>query len=189
MGALTDIGISVVKKITTDRASIGKMPPTQAADVLLEILRPALDQAYSAGVEVQLSTADRRPDDPQGKVAAEPCKTQGYDPAVRYEEIGTSLGKMLRDKDRAYGRAWLRVSDFLKLLFPKGISPEQYVDALLIVRVFDKLSRIATDKDAFNEDAWKDLAGYAILGASRKDDQVPKKSDNPHEFPKPGESQ
>lgn len=34
---------------------------------------------------------------------------------------------------------------------------------LAIVRVFDKMMRIATDKDAFGEDPWRDIAGYAIL--------------------------
>jgi hypothetical protein len=52
-------------------------------------------------------------------------------------------------------------------LYPYGIKPEQYVDALGILRVIDKLFRIATKKDAFDESPWRDIAGYGILGAVR----------------------
>jgi hypothetical protein len=34
---------------------------------------------------------------------------------------------------------------------------------LTVVRILDKLFRIANSKDAFNEDPWFDIAGYAIL--------------------------
>jgi hypothetical protein len=86
----------------------------------------------------------------------------------KYASISADIGKLLCEKDKAYGRAWLRIAEFMKLLYPDGIKPENYVDALLIVRVFDKLSRIATDKDAFGESPWRDLAGYGILGAARR---------------------
>lgn len=45
-----------------------------------------------------------------------------------------------------------------------GIAPEQYGDALLIVRVFDKLMRVATAKDALGENPWRDVAGYGLCG-------------------------
>ena len=35
-----------------------------------------------------------------------------------------------------------------------------------MVRVIDKMFRIATDKDAFGESPWRDICGYAILGIS-----------------------
>lgn len=35
---------------------------------------------------------------------------------------------------------------------------------LAITRIVDKLFRIATDKDAFGESPFKDIAGYGILG-------------------------
>jgi hypothetical protein len=37
---------------------------------------------------------------------------------------------------------------------------------LLLVRIFDKLKRIATSKQAFEEDPYKDIAGYGILGVA-----------------------
>jgi hypothetical protein len=35
---------------------------------------------------------------------------------------------------------------------------------LAITRIVDKLFRIATKKDAFGENPFKDIAGYGILG-------------------------
>jgi hypothetical protein len=39
---------------------------------------------------------------------------------------------------------------------------------LAVVRILDKLFRIANDKNAFNEDPWQDIAGYGILGTYNK---------------------
>lgn len=33
----------------------------------------------------------------------------------------------------------------------------------MVVRVVDKLFRIANHKDAFGENPWADIAGYAVL--------------------------
>lgn len=38
---------------------------------------------------------------------------------------------------------------------------------LCIVRIFDKLMRIANKKDAFAESPYADLAGYALLGEKK----------------------
>ena len=43
-----------------------------------------------------------------------------------------------------------------------------YGDVLTIARIWDKIKRIATDKDAFGESPYKDIAGYAILGVGKK---------------------
>ena len=37
---------------------------------------------------------------------------------------------------------------------------------LAITRIVDKLFRIATKKDAFGENPFKDIAGYGILGVA-----------------------
>ena len=53
-------------------------------------------------------------------------------------------------------------------LFPFGIPVHAFDDALLIVRVLDKLSRIAQrgadGADLGGESPYSDLAGYALLG-------------------------
>lgn len=85
--------------------------------------------------------------------------------AGNYAEMGRALGELTQMKNLAYGDSFEKSGELLKLLYPKGIHPEQYRDALAIVRVIDKLFRIATRKDAFGESPWKDIAGYGILGA------------------------
>ena len=57
----------------------------------------------------------------------------------------------------------------MRMLYPDGIPPEQMTDALAIVRIIDKLFRIATKKDAFGESPFRDIAGYGLLGAHRHD--------------------
>ena len=80
-----------------------------------------------------------------------------------FEEIGKDIGKLVDEKNKAYGDAFNKSKEFLSILYPDGIKPEQYDDMLAIIRVFDKLMRIANHKNAFNENPWKDIAGYALL--------------------------
>lgn len=79
-------------------------------------------------------------------------------------EIGKEIGKLVEEKNAAYGSAFEKAGEILKVLYPQGIKPEQYSDMLAIVRILDKMFRIATNKKAFNEEPWKDIAGYGILG-------------------------
>lgn len=81
-----------------------------------------------------------------------------------YEEIGRAIGKLVDVKNAAYGNSFSECHKILSVLYPSGIKPDQYTDALAIIRVIDKLFRIATNKDAFGESPWNDIAGYAILG-------------------------
>jgi hypothetical protein len=83
-----------------------------------------------------------------------------------YEEIATKIGKLVDEKNTAYGNSFAESYKILSILYPNGIPPEKYTDALAIIRVIDKLFRIATDRDAFGETPWKDIAGYAILGVA-----------------------
>lgn len=84
---------------------------------------------------------------------------------MNYAEMGKLLGELTQMKNTAYGDSFAKSGDILAILFPNGIRPDQYRDALAIVRVVDKLFRIATRKDAFGESPWKDIAGYGLLGA------------------------
>ncbi len=92
-----------------------------------------------------------------------------------YEQIGSAIGKLVQEKNDAYGDSFSRSGEVLKILFPTGIKPEQFTDALTIVRVVDKLFRVATNKDAFGENPWGDVAGYAILGIKNQEKTVTKK--------------
>ena len=102
------------------------------------------------------SGADWRPkDEPTGSVSSISKES--------YETIGRELGALTQQKNNAYGDSFRRSGLLLKELYPDGVAPEQYQDMLAVVRVIDKLFRIATDKDAFGESPWKDVAGYGIL--------------------------
>ena len=73
------------------------------------------------------------------------------------------IAELVKEKNLAYGDAAGKSIDYLKLLYPNGIQPEQYQDMLLLIRDFDKSMRIATDKDALGENPWGDKMGYALL--------------------------
>lgn len=80
-----------------------------------------------------------------------------------FVDLGKEVGELLRKKNAAYGNAFEESEKVLKVLFPSGVPVEKYRDFLTITRIIDKLFRIATDKNAFSEDPWRDIAGYAIL--------------------------
>ncbi len=86
----------------------------------------------------------------------------------RYHTIADGLASLLCDKQRAYGDSFSRAEKILKVLYPSGIPVHAFQDALAIVRILDKLSRIATDDDPFNEDPWMDIAGYALLSLGKR---------------------
>jgi hypothetical protein len=82
------------------------------------------------------------------------------------ERLGIQIGKIVATKNAAYGNAFGTAGEALRLLYPDGLQPVQYDDALALVRIFDKMKRIATKKDAFGESPFVDIAGYGILGAA-----------------------
>jgi hypothetical protein len=82
------------------------------------------------------------------------------------EHLAGEIGRLVQEKSDAYGDSVGSSSEAFRLLFPEGIPTDRYGDALLLVRVWDKMKRIATRKDAFGEDPWKDIAGYALRGAA-----------------------
>jgi hypothetical protein len=88
----------------------------------------------------------------------------------KFEKIATEIGKLVDQKNAAYGSSFAESYKILSVLYPNGIKPEQYTDALAIVRVLDKLFRIANHKNAFGESPWKDIAGYAILGVANHEE-------------------
>jgi hypothetical protein len=80
-------------------------------------------------------------------------------------ELGTEIGELVERKNAAYGSSFAAAGKFLAILYPDGLQPAQYDDALLLVRIFDKQMRIATDRDALGESPYLDISGYGILGA------------------------
>ncbi len=81
--------------------------------------------------------------------------------------IADQIGSLVCVKNRAYGNAFHSAGPFLSLLYPNGVQPDQFGDMLAIVRIFDKLKRIATHKDALGESPFRDIAGYCLLAIER----------------------
>jgi hypothetical protein len=81
--------------------------------------------------------------------------------------IAGEIGKLLTTKQAAYGDSFGKSGAVMAILYPEGIPLEKLDDALTVVRVLDKLFRIATDRDALGESPWGDVAGYAVLAKAR----------------------
>lgn len=90
---------------------------------------------------------------------------------TKFEETAEKIGKLVAEKNVAYGSSFSQSHKILEVLYPQGIAPHQFTDALAIIRVVDKLFRIATNKDAFGESPWQDIAGYAILGVVKAENE------------------
>ncbi len=76
--------------------------------------------------------------------------------------------KLLSNKNRQYNNSHEKTIYILKIMYDNGININQYKDLLYIVRILDKLNRIANIKDnkeKLNE--WIDIIGYSTLIATK----------------------
>lgn len=92
--------------------------------------------------------------------------------APDYLPVAKALGELLNEKQAAYGDAFGSMNEVFNILYPEGISPHQYEDILTVVRIMDKIFRVANlphdKKDVMGEEPWKDIAGYALLKLSKR---------------------
>jgi hypothetical protein len=92
---------------------------------------------------------------------------------LSFVELAEGVGQLVQEKNEAYGDAFSKSMDFLCILYPAGIKVEQYKDVLVLVRMFDKMMRIASGNQyALGEDAYSDLTGYGLLGMKMEMDSV-----------------
>ena len=84
-----------------------------------------------------------------------------------YEKLASEIGKLVAEKNKAYGDSFGKAHKILNVLFPDGIKPEQYLDVLTICRVVDKLFRLATDPTYGDESPWRDICGYSLLSMGK----------------------
>lgn len=84
-----------------------------------------------------------------------------------FESTAEEIGRLVAEKQKAYGDSFGKSGALLKILYPDGIALDQYDDVLTIARIVDKLFRIATDKDAMGESPWRDINGYSLLAYIR----------------------
>lgn len=87
-----------------------------------------------------------------------------------YVGLASEVGKLVEEKQKAYGDSFNRSELILKVLYPDGIKPENYKDLLTITRMIDKLFRIVTNNDPFNESPYRDLVGYSLLGLANDEE-------------------
>lgn len=85
---------------------------------------------------------------------------------------GSTIGALVARKQQQYGDSFGQSGEVLRVLYPDGVAPDQYDDMLSVVRIVDKLFRIAQrrgagDGDPGGESPYRDIAGYGMLGAAR----------------------
>lgn len=90
----------------------------------------------------------------------------------KFAKKANELGALIEEKNAAYGNSFAESEKILKILYPDGVSPDQYTDMLVMARVIDKLFRVATMKQAFGESPWQDIAGYGILMTVHDEEQA-----------------
>jgi len=86
---------------------------------------------------------------------------------LSYQNLAETIANLVDAKQAAYGDAFNKAGKCLEQLFPNGVKKEQYTDLLCIVRILDKLFRIANEPDAFGESPFGDIVGYGLLGMKR----------------------
>lgn len=102
-----------------------------------------------------------------GRNAATLRVNHGEKVKPNYAKLAEELGRLVNEKQQAYGNSAGNTGYVLRILYPNGISTDAYRDAMLVVRVLDKLNRIANasgERDPMGESPWKDIAGYGLLG-------------------------
>lgn len=88
-----------------------------------------------------------------------------------HEKTAKKIGKLVDKKNKAYGDSFNRADRILKELYPNGVQPKDYRNLLALIRIIDKLFRIANDQDAFGEDPWQDIVGYGLLACGKKNEK------------------
>lgn len=90
-----------------------------------------------------------------------------------YQREAQKVASLVEEKQQAYGDSFGKSGDVLALLYPNGIAPHQYDDMLAVVRIIDKLFRIANEPDYNGESPWQDINGYALLALCRNMKSTP----------------
>ena len=100
---------------------------------------------------------------------SQPYKTKHHevkpvaDESNKFQAIARQVAEIVFTKNKVYGNSFEESGKIMNTLYPLGVKSGEMVDMLAIVRIIDKLFRIATDKHALGENPWQDIAGYATL--------------------------
>lgn len=88
----------------------------------------------------------------------------------KYMKIAVEIAGLVNEKNLAYGNSFGKSGAIINILYPEGFNTEQINDVLTITRIIDKLFRIATRKNAFGENPWRDCLGYCLLAVARDEE-------------------
>ncbi len=91
----------------------------------------------------------------------------GEQQAKAWERIGTEIGRLVAEKNRAYGSSFQKSSSIMATMYPHGVPVDKLDDALTVVRILDKLFMVAADRDALEESPWWDIVGYGLFALER----------------------
>ena len=165
--ALMQDGLSLTK--AAREVGIG----TSTLSVWLKKERQAANPEPAAAANQEPERESQEPaqtslDPPEDKVKEEGFGPEDDEPIPyqvvgKYESLGKAIGALVDRKNKQYGDAFNRGGSILEVLYPDGVRPEQYRDMLGVIRVVDKLFRVANGKQG-GEDPWQDIAGYGLLG-------------------------
>jgi len=80
------------------------------------------------------------------------------------------LEDVFNKKSEEYGDTDLKVGKMMDILYPEGITLEQYGDFLFSLKILEKISRLSSKNisEEAKTDLMQDLAGYGILGTYNK---------------------
>lgn len=95
---------------------------------------------------------------------------------TRWAELCSEIALVVDRSNQAYGNSTERSARLMGILWPDGVPPDRMHDARCMISILDKLSRIVTDKDAFGESPWRDVAGYALLAYRHDLEEKPGRS-------------
>jgi hypothetical protein len=88
------------------------------------------------------------------------------------KSLARDLGELCESKRRAYGDSVGKSAEILRILYPHGLAPDQYLDAITTARIIDKLSRKAQGADPHGESPYIDVAGHALVALAHSSVEV-----------------
>lgn len=83
--------------------------------------------------------------------------------------LACKITSLVSQKQKQYGDSFGKMGPIMAILYPNGIGPDQVDESLTVVRILDKLFRVATNADPTGEDPYQDIAGYCLLAIRRRD--------------------
>lgn len=92
------------------------------------------------------------------------------------KHLARQLGELCESKRLAYGDSVGKSAEVLRILYPHGLAPDQYLDAITTARIVDKLSRKAQGGDPHGESPYIDVAGHALVALAHHSVEVPETS-------------